>query len=113
MKDRYTTVEFMERAFMPSLTEPGEHGELSQVVGHGAHEPVCVCLPHGIEETVKDHEPYVRGVFFTVDIDVYCQGYALACVRSSREVMVKQDDVLGVHEHHCALTFGRSKPRYV
>jgi hypothetical protein len=65
-----------------SLTEPGVHSELGQVIRHGAHEPVCIRLPHGVEQTVKDHEPDVCWVVFAVDIYIRRWRYALACVRS-------------------------------
>ena len=71
-----------------SLTEPGEHSELAHVVGHGTHEPVCIRLPHGVEQAVKNHEPYVCWVAFAVNIDIGRWRYALACVRSGEGAMV-------------------------
>lgn len=75
-----------------SLTEPGEHSELGQVVGHGAHEPVCIRLPHRVKQAVKDHEPYVCWVITAVYIDVGRWRYALARVRSSGEVIFRYSD---------------------
>lgn len=69
------------------LTEPGEHGELGQIVGHGTHEPVCIRLPHGVEKAIKDHEPYVCSVVLAVNIDIGCWRYALTRVRSGGAVM--------------------------
>lgn len=96
-----------------SLTEPGEHGELGQVIGHGTHEPIYVRLQHGVEKAVKYHEPYVRWVVSAVNIDEGRCQYALASVRSRGEVVFRYDDSLRLHGGRYLLTFGRSKPKYV
>ena len=88
MKGRYATVELAEMGRTVSLTEAGEHSKLGQVIRHGAHEPVGIRLPHGVEQAVEDHEPYVSRVVIAVDIYVRRWRYALACVRSVGEAMI-------------------------
>src|SRR6267154_2075393 len=49
-------------------TETSEHSQFGGVIRHRAHQPVCICLPHCIQEAVEYHEPDMGRVVFVQEV---------------------------------------------